>query len=481
MHKKLPSTAAWRISLWTTLAFALGTGIGFAIVYYLVAQGFQERSDTWLTGEAEVLAQVAADTPRDDLSQRIVEEVAELATQEVPDERNARGERLNSVFFLATDDANKGSPLWVGPDPEDAFVESVERAGLSPGAPQSVRIEKLRQTFRVVVHRQNGKTVYLGLSDRGAARQLHRFALRFFAIWGGMFLLGFLISYWSARRTLLRVERITETVAHIGAEELEERLPEPANSDEISRLARTFNHMLDRIQSSVNQLRTVTDSVAHDLKSPVTSIRGTLESALCQPGNEQWRESMGDAIEQLDRLLLLLNTTLDLAEAKAGALHLERAPVDLSAAIGQLVDLYQPAMAERQHKITLHLEERVYVDADSVLLNRVLSNLLESELTHLPSERQIEIGLRAVGGSAELVIQDDGPGFEPEIMSRAFERFVKGKNSPGHGLGLAFVDAVVEAHGGKVSLSRSAKGGAMITVSLPVSVLEPSPEQAALR
>ena len=102
----------------------------------------------------------------------------------------------------------------------------------------------------------------------------------------------------------------------------------PVNSDEISRLAKTFNHMLDRLQSSVNQLRTVTGTVAHDLKSPVTLIRGTLESALCDEGNEKWRNSVGEAIEELDRLLQLLNTTLDLAEAEAGALHMNHSPVD---------------------------------------------------------------------------------------------------------------------------------------------------------
>src|ERR1700719_2884822 len=103
MPKNLRTTAAWRISIWTTLAFALGTAVAFAIVYLLVAQGIREHNDTWLSGEAEVLAQLSADTPIDHLHKRIVQEVAELATQEVPDERNARGERLNSVFFLASD------------------------------------------------------------------------------------------------------------------------------------------------------------------------------------------------------------------------------------------------------------------------------------------------------------------------------------------------------------------------------------------
>jgi signal transduction histidine kinase len=437
-----------------------------------VAQGIRERSDTWLTGEAEVLAQVSADTPSDRLYKRVVREVAELATQEVPDERNARGERLNSVFFLVTDPSNSESLLWVGPSSNDVFLNAIQQAKLLPGAPKSIAVEGWSQTFRVVVKVQKGKTVYLGLSDRGAKHVLHILARRFLMIWGGMFLLGFVISYWSARRTLLRVERITETVARINTEDFGERLPEPGNSDEISRLAKTFNRMLDRLQSSVNQLRTVTGGIAHDLKSPVTLIRGTLESALCHEGNEKWRDSVGEAVEDLDRLLQLLNTTLDLAEAEAGALHMERGPVDLSDAVRQLVDIYQPAMAERHHEVTSDLEAHVVVDADLPLMNRVVSNLLENELTHLPSGCRVTIRLHAHEGSAELVIEDNGPGFPPEIGSRAFDRFVKGKHSPGHGLGLAFVDAVVQAHGGVAGISDRAGGGAVITLSLPVSVLQ---------
>ena len=446
--------------------------MAFSIVYFLVAQGLRERSDTWLSGEAEVLAQVSADTPSDRLYTRIVREVAELATQEVPDERNARGERLNSVFFLVTNPINSGSPLWVGPSSQDAFVTAIQRSNLVPGPPKSITVEGYRQEFRVVEKAQSGETVYLGLSDHGAQHVLHTLARRFLMVWGGMFLLGFVISYWSARRTLHRVERITETVARIGTADLKERLPEPVNSDEISRLAKTFNNMLDRLQASVNQLRTVTGSVAHDLKSPVTLIRGTLESALCNEGNDTWRDSVGEAIEDLDRLLQLLNTTLDLAEAEAGALHTDRRPVDLSDVVRQLVDIYQPAMAERCHEVTTDLEEHVVVDADVTLMNRVVSNLLENELTHLPAGCRVNIRLRSQQGSAELVIEDNGPGFSPDIGSKVFKRFVKGKNSPGHGLGLAFVEAVAQAHGGGARVSDRPGGGAVITLSLPASVLQ---------
>ncbi|HXE35073.1 MAG TPA: ATP-binding protein [Verrucomicrobiae bacterium] len=474
MPKFLQATAAWRISIWTTLAFALGTALAFSIVYFRVANAIQERSDAWLSGEAEVLARVSADTPKDHLYNRIVREVAELATQELPDERNASGQRLNSVFFLELDPNDKESPLWVGPGSDDAFLKAFQRTNFVPGTPQSINVEGWPTTFRVVARHENGRTFYLGLSSRGARHLLRTLTRRFLLLWGSTVLMGFLISYLSAHRTLLRVQRITDTVARIGSEDLRERLPQPVNSDEISRLARTFNHMLDRIQSSVNELRSVTDAVAHDLKSPLTSIRGALESVLSSEPNEKWRDSVGDAIEGVDRLLGALDTTLDVAEAQAGALRLDRSTVDLSAAVKQLVDLYQPAMDERQHKLMVDLEDHVVVDADWGLLNRVLSNLIENEIAHLPLGCEITIRLRSRDGSAMLVIEDNGPGFPPEISSRAFERFVRGKHSQGHGLGLAFVDAVVRAHGGTAKISASPGGGAVVTLSLPANVLHPA-------
>ncbi|MGA9056076.1 MAG: HAMP domain-containing sensor histidine kinase [Terriglobia bacterium] len=254
-----------------------------------------------------------------------------------------------------------------------------------------------------------------------------------------------------------------------GYEGLDERLPEPAGSDEISRLAKTFNRMLERVQASVKQLRAVTDAVAHDLKSPVTSIRETLESALSAENGDQWRDSVAQAIEGLDRMSALLNTTLDVAEAKAGALPMKRVAADLPAVVTQLLQLYMPAMADRHHEVRTDLQSGVIVEADLGLINRTLSNLLENELVHLPPGCQIDIRLRSHQGYAELVIEDNGPGFPPEIGSRAFEPFVKGKHSPGNGLGLAFVDAVAQAHGGTVKISDRPSGGATVTLSLPAS------------
>jgi signal transduction histidine kinase len=137
-----------------------------------------------------------------------------------------------------------------------------------------------------------------------------------------------------------------------------------------------------------------------------------------------------------------------------------------------LIDLYQPAMAERHHELIADITNHIIVDADATLINRTISNLLENELVHVPGPCKVRVSLRAQDGSAELIVKDDGPGFPADIGTRAFERFVKGKHSPGHGLGLAFVDAVVQAHGGRIRISDGSQGGAVINLSLPLSVVQ---------
>src|SRR5271165_2384424 len=459
-------SAAWRIAIWPTVAFALGSAVAFAIMYLLIARDIRERSDAWLSGEAEVLADVSENTPRDALYDRLVQEVAELASREVPDTSDAYGRHQASVFFLKTEPRQE--PIWVGPTPNELFIPAVTSMPLVPGVPANVRVQGWEKAFRVVYHAQkDGGGLYLGFADLGGAQMLNRLTVRCLLVWGATVALGFLITWLAAYRTLTRVERISDAVSRIGSDDLSSRLPEGPHSDEISRLSRTFNRMLDRVQSSVHQMRILTDSVAHDLKSPVTSVRGSLEVALSDGHEGRWQECVAEAIDGLDRLSQMLNTTLDLAEADAGALQLRKEPIDLSELVQALVDLYQPAMAERGHRVTTELQP-ILVDVDLSLTNRMIANLLDNEVAHLPPRCDVNILLQARGREAEIIIKDNGPGFPSELRSHALDRFVKGEHSSGHGLGLAFVQAVVTAHGGNVLLSNQPGGGAVISVSMPM-------------
>jgi signal transduction histidine kinase len=459
-------SAAWRIAIWPTVAFAVGSAVAFAIMYLLIARDIRARSDEWLSGEAETLADVSANTPRDALYDRLVGEVAELASREVSDTSDSGGEHPTSVFFLQTEPGQE--PIWVGPNPKEKFVTAIQSENLAAGTPGDVQVPGWEKTFRVVYkHRDNGGGLYLGFADVGGAHMLDRLTERCLLVWGITVALGFFITWIAAFRTLARVETISDTVARMGSEDLSSRLQEGAHPDEITRLSRTFNRMLDRIQSSVHQMRILTDSVAHDLKSPVTSIRGSLEVALSTGADGQWQERVAEAIEGLDRLSRLLNTSLDVAEADAGALQLRKELIDLSDLVRQLVDLYQPAMAERRHEVVMDLQT-VFVEADTSLLHRTLANLLDNEIAHLPVGCKISIAVSARDGEAELSVADNGPGFPAGVRNRAFERFVKGQQSTGHGLGLAFVGAALQAHGGRAKIGDREGGGAMIVLRLPL-------------
>ena len=226
--------------------------------------------------------------------------------------------------------------------------------------------------------------------------------------------------------------------------------------------------MLDRIESSVHQLHTITDSLAHDLRSPLTAIRGKLEMSLSEGGQSAQGEPMiVSAIEELDRLTEFLNTSLDVAEARADALRLTRSEIDLDEMMRVMIDLYEPCMSERGLRMQLRSAGAVKVFADAALVHRAVANLLDNELKHLPASCTVVICVQRENDEAVLIVEDDGPGFAAEVQDAVFEQGVKGRDSSGHGLGLAFVEAVARAHGGTVTASNRVEGGARLVITLP--------------
>lgn len=462
-------SAAWRISLWATVAFACGTLILFIYVQHFVASNIQQRSDAWLAGEVETLSDVAEQTPKNALYGRVVGEVAELATREVPHALRSKGNFNNSVFFLQT--GKDGSlKLWVGAGNGVATLRAIRETHIVSDHPTDLHVPGFAIPFRVVsVLTKDGSRIYLGLSERNDLRVLANLRLRFFLLWLLLVMLGFVMVFFSTRRMLGHVRKITEAASRIGHSDLTARVPIARRKDEVSQLALTLNNMLDRIERSMHQLHTITDALAHDLRSPLTAIRGKLESSLSAATDGDYAEPIVSVIDELDRLSEFLNKSLDVAEAKADALRLRRSEVDLDDLLRMMIDLYEPSMSEKGLNVRMRSAGAVKVFADAALLHRMVANLLDNELKHLPGTRTVEIELQAGKDAASLILEDDGPGFDPEVLSNLFERRVKGRNSNGHGLGLAFVDAVVHAHGGTIAAANRESGGARIAITLPLA------------
>jgi signal transduction histidine kinase len=412
---------------------------------------------------------VAERTPKNALYGRVVREVAELAGREVPNKLPSESESNDSVFFLqrGSDDTLQ---LWVGAGTGQDTLKAIQKSEMIPDQPTDVRVSGFAVPFRVACIRvDDGSRIYLGLSERDELRVLNSLRLRFLLLWLLIVLLGFAIVFSATRRMLTHVRRITEAASRIGHSDLHTRVPTTRRNDEVAQLGLTLNRMLDRIESSMHQLHTITDSLAHDLRSPLTAIRGKLEMSLSAATHGEQAEPIVSAIDELDRLTEFLNQSLDVAEAKADALRLTRTQIDLDELLRVMIDLYEPSMAEKGLQIRLHSAGSVKIEADAALIHRMIANLFDNELKHLPAACTVIIRIQVSDNSVSLVFEDDGPRFSPDVMPQLFERRVKGRESNGHGLGLAFIDAVARAHGGTVTACNRGNGEAQVTVSLPLT------------
>jgi len=475
-------TAAWRLALRSTIVFAASSALVFLMMYGLVARTVRDRSDSWLIGESETLKQVALTTPKDALYGRIVGEVAELATQEFAFDNQGNHSAANTVFFYESGGTGE-PPLWVGPQRSEIIISDLQKLKIRERSAASMEVPGWSMPFRVVaVDLGPGMgRIYLGLEDTSSRAMLVRLSVWFFLGWISMVGFGFLIAVLGMRGTLKRVDAITTAAAAIGTGDLSSRVAAADKpNDEIARLTRAFNTMLDRISASVNQLRTLTDSVAHDMKSPITFIRGSLEAALSTDDPYLSRELVAKAVESLDRLSDIVTTSLDVAEAEAGALRLRREPLDLADLIRRVVDLYAPAFIERRQTLTTIADKPVQAMLDQRFVVRLLSNLLENELRYAGDGAQILIVLTESGGRAQVRVRDDGPGFPPDLLDHVFQRFAKGDKSEGHGLGLAFVRAVALTHGGRAWVRNlDSPGGVEIVVEFPTVGPAPGPDSRA--
>lgn len=458
---------AWGISLWATVVFAIGSMLVFLSMQNFVAKDIQRRSDTWLSGEVEVLGDVAGRTPKDRLYDKVVREVAELASREVPNHDRTSGDGSDSVFFLQLGEAGNDN-LWVGTADKESAIQAIRTAHPRSDTPFDVKINGLATPFRVAtVQTKDGNHIYLGLSERDELHVLRNLRFRFLALWFVIVLLGFAVVFYATWRMLRWVDGIAEAASHIGRSNLNRRVPVPKGRGEVGRLAKTLNQMLNHIEATVEQLHTITDSLAHDLRSPLTAIRGKMEAALIPSASVDPTERIVSAIDQLDRLSNFLDTTLDVSEAKADALRLALTKIDLAGLVRSIAEFFEPSFSERGCALQLRIMEPVYVSADAALLHRVLANLFDNEVKHLRPSCTVCVSVKIADGMATVIVEDDGPGFDPDVAAHLFEGRVKNKNSRGHGLGLSFVHAVVRVHGGAVVAANRETGGIRIAVSLP--------------
>ncbi len=267
-----------------------------------------------------------------------------------------------------------------------------------------------------------------------------------------------------------RLQLISETCGEIAEGNLSHRIPVAGLRDEIDAISQTLNETLDRNEQLMQGVRQVTNSIAHDLKTPLTRLRGRLETLALAETEEDKRQEIGLSVGELDRLLSTFNALLRISRVEAGDSLSEFAEVDLGTLLQDGVDFYEPIAEERGQRFDLQAEDAIRLIGDRDLLFQSVANLLDNAIKYSSDNGTIRIDLRRNGQLAEVMVQDQGQGIPEEDLERVFERFYRVENSrthPGNGLGLSLVAAVVRLHRGQVRLENAK--GLRVTLSFPLS------------
>jgi signal transduction histidine kinase len=423
-----------RIALWYATLFVVGSIAIVLVTYYLTAVSLAQRDQQIIKGK---LGDYAAAYARGGVR---------VLAATVRAEQQAAPERL---FVRVVD---RGVEAVVLSNPEGWDPSKLEIA--------SARLD-------------DGTLVQVGKSTEARDDLLARFR----AALGLVTLLVVVIALtggWLAtqsalapiRRLALAVQRIIRTGR------TDARVPLEGTGDALDELTALFNTMLDKIEGLVAAMRGSLDNVSHDLRTPLTRLRGTAEMALAGPADvERYREALAECVEETDRVLVMLNTLMDISEAESGAMQLQREPVRLSEIVGRAVDLYRDVADAKG--VTLHVAvaaDEAVVGADRTRLEQVAANLLDNAVKYTPTGGRVDIAVRREGSAAVLRVADTGPGIPRTELPQIWDRLFRGdasRTERGLGLGLSLVKAIVEAHGGTVAVESEPGRGSTFTVKVP--------------
>jgi signal transduction histidine kinase len=301
--------------------------------------------------------------------------------------------------------------------------------------------------------------------------------LRHTFIWVGsaVVLVGFGVGLFAARRATRPLGSVVETARRIIARgDFGARVPVPKRDDEVAELVRHFNTVLDQNAGLLRAMREALDNVAHDLRTPLTGLRGSAELALqSADAGSPAGEALAGCVEQADEVLRLLRALMEISEAEAGMLRLERTACDLGDVARGATGLYTEVAESRRQRLTFEAAGPVPVLADATRLRQAVANLIDNALKYTPEGGNVAVRAATVDGHATIEVRDTGPGVPIAEQGRIWERLYRGdasRSQHGLGLGLSLVRATIEAHGGTAAM-RNAEGGggAIFTVTLPLA------------
>jgi heavy metal sensor kinase len=295
-------------------------------------------------------------------------------------------------------------------------------------------------------------------------------------------LCGCLLGWFLTGRVLRPVMEVAQTAQRITGSNLSLRIPTRAAGDELDYLILTFNRMIERLESSFQQIRQFSTDVSHELRTPITAIRGQLEVALFTAKTvDQYRDATLNSLQDIERLSQIVRALLLLSQAESGQLALQKMRLDLSSVVSDIVEQFQIPAEGARVLLSADLPPECAAEVDRVQIERMLSNLLSNALKFTPAGGRVHVALRCPPDAISLEVEDTGCGIAEEYIPHIFERFYRvpaavtcTNQEPGLGLGLSFVAWIAKAHGGTIHVESTPGRGTRFTISLPSTPPEPA-------
>ncbi len=317
--------------------------------------------------------------------------------------------------------------------------------------------------------------IQIGLSQRQYATQLKHVRDNFALALMVIILVGIMTGWWQVSQALAGVDRVRQMAIDIGEGAFDRRLALQGHGQELVELADAFNSMLDKIEQLLGEMRDVSDNIAHDLRTPVTRIRGLAETALMsKSGNHaEHEEALAEVVDECDRLSMMINTMLEIAQSDSGTIQLERKPVDMGEMLHEACDLFSSVAEDAGIDLKLELNTtNLMVTGDQSRLQRLMANLIDNAIKFSPEGSRIRLAACREAENICLFVMDNGMGISEADMPHIFDRFYRSDRSRstlGNGLGLSYVKSIVTAHGGSIHIQSQPGSNTSVRITLPAT------------
>ncbi len=382
-------------------------------------------------------------------------------------------------FLLSLDDSGGEMVGGIVPGAWDKFnLEDPQLLSLTPGKYATLRSEEVSYALRITgITFDDGSRMMVGISTENRQFLLRMYRRNYPYALGAIIVAGIIVGLIASRRLLSPIVELNAEIDRIIVTgELSHRLEDKGTGDQLDGLVGRYNRLLDRVEGLIAGMKDTLDAVAHDLRTPLTRLRGHAELALSSGHTDEYEDALAMVIEQTDQAGALLSAMMDISEAEQGMLRLDCESCDLSVLASEVVDMYNFIAEEKQQRIELDSPESIEINGDPVRLRQILGNLLDNAVKYSPEGSKISVTCKLEDSWAHVLVDDQGPGVPESERERVFERLYRGdksRGSRGLGLGLSMVQALVDSHGGTIGISDSPwSSGARFTVTIPVSGCE---------